>query len=146
VPGFVKGLGNLLDSQGPKLAVGDLTDVKSPPLTVPAGAVLVTHLRASDDDYRKATFRLIDAGEISGKLEIHYQADCLPPRVDKESEAGRNMKDQKLELAYPVPKLASEDVCTDADKACGKLTIFKCGGTLNFACIGLSPCQVALRQ
>src|SRR5215203_3831393 len=49
VPDFVKGLGGLLDGLGPKLQAEDLTDVKGLPLTVQAGAVVVIHLRASED-------------------------------------------------------------------------------------------------
>jgi len=146
VPGFVKGLGSLLSGLGAKLEVEDLVDVHGP-ITIRAGTPLVTHLRASDDaEYRKATFRLIDTGESAGRVEIRYQTDCLPPGLESKGESERNPKDQKLELAYPVPRVEDKDLCNDEDKACGKLNIFKCGGMLTLTCIGASSCQVELRK
>lgn len=147
VPDFVKDLGSLLSGLGPKLEAEDLIDVKSHAITIEPGAVLVTRVRASDDeDYRKATFRLIDTRDSSGRVQIRYQTSCVPPGLDKENEVERDPKDQKLELAYRVPRLESKDLCNDEDKACGKLTIFKCGGMLTFTCAGPSPCQVELRK
>lgn len=136
VPDFVAGLGKMLSERGPRLKAEDLIEVKSQPVTLQPGAVLVTRVRASeDDDYRRATFRLIETGGISA-VQIGYEADCRPEGMDN----------QKLELVSSTARAQSENLCNDEDKACGKLTIFKCGGTLTIFCIGPSACQIQLRD
>jgi len=146
VPELITGLGSLLDGMGAKLKAEDLTDVQGQPLVVQPGIALVTHVRASEgDDYRKAVFRVIGSNDASVGVEVRYQADCLPPDVDPNSNSAKDMKDQKLKLSNAGTRLQSEKECNEEDKACGKLMVFKCGGTLSLTCIGPSPCKVELR-
>ena len=151
VPELITGLGGLLDGMGAKLKAEDLTDVQGQPLVQPLviqpGIALVAHVRASEkksDDYRKAVFRVIDSNDASVGVEVRYQADCLPPKVAN-SNSAEDMREQKLKLINAGMRLQKEDECKEEDKACGKLTVFKCGGTLSLSCSGPSPCKVELR-
>jgi hypothetical protein len=149
VPELITGLGGLLDGMGAKLKAEDLTDVQGQPLVQPLviqpGIALVTHVRASEgDDYRKAVFRVIGPNDASVVVEVRYQADCLPPKVAN-SNSAKDMRDQKLKLINAGMLLQKENECKEEDKACRKLTVFKCGGTLTLTCSGPSPCRVELR-
>jgi len=143
-PALIKSLGAMLGSRGAKLTAKDFVDSKYADepvkLTFSNTIFLPVQIKASDEKYRKAVFRLTGAGRVV----IEYQNDCPPEEVTDE-DARKKLTKQKVEMSGPGKPLGKDRSCQDDDESCGKLTIFKCGGTLTFICRD-TACQVELLQ
>jgi hypothetical protein len=130
----------------PKIGPADLLDLRTGTIRVSFNVPRVTRISDSSEEYRQAIFRLTEsAGTVSG-LSVHYATMCLPKGVDEGSEAASRLRNQEQTLELPARRLDSDEICGDKDKACGKFTVFRCGGMFTFICPAGGVCEVALQN
>src|SRR5262245_54605223 len=141
VPDFFKNLKESLGSHGAKLKARDFFYPKFTDSTVLVAisdkAPLVGLIGKSDDENRKAVFKLVSGG----KAFITYEPKSLPAGVE-DSKAKAELQGRKLEL------LQSNDPnnsCGKNDKSCAEISIFRDGGNLTFECIGDRLCRIELK-
>ena len=141
VPDFFKSLQESLGSHGAKLKAQDFSYPKFTDSTVfidiSNKEPLVALIRKSDDENRKAVFKLVSGG----KAFITYEPKSLPAGVD-DSKAKSELQGRKLELIQAKDANGS---CGKSDKSCAEISIFKDGGNLTFECIGDQLCRVELK-
>lgn len=141
VPNFFKGLKESFGSHGPTLKAEDFSypKFKDAPVLIDctSKAALVALIGKSDDENRKAVFKLVSGA----KAFVMYEPKSLPAGVE-DSEAQAELRGRKLELLQPA---APTTDCAKNDKSCAEISIFKDGGSLTFECVGDQPCRVELK-
>jgi len=141
VPDFFKSLQESLGSHGARLKAQDFSYPKFTDSTVLVAisdkAPLVALIGKSDDENRKAVFKLVSGG----KAFITYEPKSLPAGVE-DSKAKADLQGRKLEL---IQAKDTNNDCGKNDKSCVEISIFKDGGNLTFECIGDQLCRVELK-
>jgi hypothetical protein len=134
-------------SRVPHIVAADILDWPAKAASLANGTSLKVQILKSADgsEYRFGVFRLVDVASTVGRLRIHYSSSCLPPSIDPGSAAGQELREQEVTLSYPAPPMDNESRCTDRDHACGRVTVFTCGGTLTMTCSALPGCEAALQ-
>ena len=107
--------------------------------SVPHGPGMIepTFVGASDDENRKAVFKLVSGA----KAFVTYEPKSLPAGVD-DPKAKAELRGKKLEMLNTG---AQKEDCGKNDKSCVEISIFKDGGNLTFECAGDQPCRVELK-
>jgi hypothetical protein len=141
VPNFFKSLQESFGSQGAKLKAQDFSYPKFKDSAVAIAfsdkEPLVALVGGSDDENRKAVFKLVSGG----KAFVRYEPKSLPGGVE-DSEAKAELRGKKLELLKANDR---NEGCGKNDKSCAEIPIFKDGGSLTFECAGDQPCRVELK-
>jgi hypothetical protein len=141
VPNFFKSLQESLGSHGPKLKAEDFSYPKFKDTVVAIAfsnkEPLVALVGKSDDENRKAVFKLVSGG----KAFVMYEPKSLPAGVE-DSQAKAELRGKKLEL---LKTNEQNEGCGKNDKSCAEISIFKDGGSLTFECAGDQPCRVELK-
>jgi hypothetical protein len=99
---------------------------------------LTALVRKSDDENRKAVFKLVSGA----RAFVTYEPKSLPAGVE-DSEAKAQLRGKKLELLMTD---VQNKGCGKNDQSCVEISIFKDGGSLTFECAGDQPCRVELRN
>ena len=125
----------------PKIRPADLLALTSATIITAPGSFFDSPVRASEEKYRTARFRLTESSAPNAALKIRYDNDCVPEGMNSDTDLGK----QETEELIPT-SIEESERCGSKDKACANLTIFKCGGNITFTCMGTGRCEVQLED
>jgi len=108
-----------------------------PAIEFSRNAGVLAKINSSDDDTRKAFFKLVSGASA----RIQYVPAGIPDGIEDQRTRARLLKENWIDL-----KAGGAGKCDKRDESCKPLTFFKKGGSLQFTCNTDTPCLVELQK